>query len=250
MDRVEVSPGVLLYNTGAVLVNGLVAMADLHIGYEAALGEEGTFIPRVQMEEILRAVDRTMSALSPDVILVNGDFKHAFDRNLGQEWEEVEEVLDALLSWAEVVVVRGNHDNFLSTILRRKGVPLVSSHTHDGVLFLHGHKWEGAVEMVGGEDMERMLVLGHEHPAVALRDASGAVVKTRCFLHLPMREGGILVLPAFSPLARGNDVLKGDFLSPLLSGVDMDLAVVYAVTEIGLLRFGTVGEVREAQQEV
>jgi len=71
----------------------------------------------------------------------------------------------------------------------------------------------------------------------------GGFVKLPAFLYHP--DERVLVLPAFSPLAAGNDVsalLTESPLSPGLKGVDMGRAEVYGCSDIGVIRLGKVGE--------
>jgi metallophosphoesterase superfamily enzyme len=79
--------------------------------------------------------------------------------------------------------------------------------------------------------------MGHEHPAVKLRDELGAVVSVPAFLFTDR----LLVLPAFSPLALGVDVSSYPYLSPIMNRTEIDDARVIGVDEKeGLLDFGRV----------
>jgi putative SbcD/Mre11-related phosphoesterase len=234
MEEVEISPGIRISRHLSLFVEdqSLLIIADLHLGYEGALLEQGVSIPRFQKNVMLERLKRLLEMYSPDRILINGDFKHEFSKNLVQEWEEVTEFLDFAIGQAKVELLRGNHDNFLKTILAKKGLDLSSTSTTEGVTFAHGHKdvsWEG------------LLVIGHEHPSLGLRDGIGATAKLPCFLVTP----SIIVLPAFSPLALGTDVTTRRFISPPLRTVSPEKGRVYAVEDkTGLMDFGLLGEIR------
>jgi putative SbcD/Mre11-related phosphoesterase len=234
MEDNEVFPGLRISRHHALFVEdqSLLVVADLHLGYEGALLEQGVSIPRFQKNVMLERLKRLLERYSPDRILINGDFKHEFSKNLTQEWEEVTEVLDFAVSQAEVKLLRGNHDNFLKTILAKKGLDLSSTSNADRLTFAHGH------EDISWEDK---LVIGHEHPSLGLRDRIGATAKLPCFLVTP----SVIVLPAFSPLALGTDVTTLRFISPPLRSVPMEKGRVYAVEEkTGLLDFGMLEEIR------
>ncbi len=206
-------------------------LGDLHLGIEASLELEGMQLPRAQAREMRRRIDEVVSAHHPKRIVVLGDLKHEFSRNLDQEWSQVREMLEHLGSLAELTVVRGNHDNYLATITSRLGLELVDQAVIDGVHLSHGHLVEPG----------RPLVQGHEHPSARLFDGVGGYIKLPAFLYHPQAE--VLVLPAFSPLAAGNDVstlLAGDVLSPGLREVDMGEALVFGCSDIGLIRLGKV----------
>ncbi len=79
--------------------------------------------------------------------------------------------------------------------------------------------------------------MGHEHPAVKLKDELGAVLSVPAFLVTER----LMVLPAFSPLALGVDVSSYPYLSPILNRTPIDDARVIGVDEKeGLLDFGHV----------
>ncbi|HVO78214.1 MAG TPA: metallophosphoesterase, partial [Methanomassiliicoccales archaeon] len=166
---------------------------------------------------------------APKRFVILGDLKHEFSRNLAQEWNEVRKLLAVLQEKAEVVVVRGNHDNYLATIASKLGVEVVPEYHLAGVTFAHGHE----------PSDERPLVIGHEHPSVRLYDEVGGYVKVPCFVHLPKEQ--IVVMPAFSPLAPGTDLTGAnaqDAFSPVLRSVDMSEARAYACSDLGLLNLG------------
>jgi len=84
--------------------------------------------------------------------------------------------------------------------------------------------------------------MGHEHPAVKLKDDLGATVSVPAFL---VTEP-LLVLPAFSPLALGVDVSSYPYLSPILNRTPIDDARVIGVDEKeGLLDFGPMKRLQE-----
>jgi putative SbcD/Mre11-related phosphoesterase len=67
--------------------------------------------------------------------------------------------------------------------------------------------------------------MGHEHPAIKFR-RTGAIYSYPCFL---VADRTKFVLPAFSSLVSGSDVLQGEFLSPILK--KSKKIEVYAVEE-------------------
>src|SRR4030067_577513 len=92
---------------------GAVAISDLHLGFEAALAEQGVSIPRFQRREVLGRLARLLDAYEPEKLIIAGDFKHEFSKNLPDEWVEIKQVLRFLQQRTEPIVVRGHHDNYL-----------------------------------------------------------------------------------------------------------------------------------------
>jgi putative SbcD/Mre11-related phosphoesterase len=173
-------------------------------------------------------------------VIINGDMKHEFSRNKSQEWDEVETILD-MLSHREVIIVRGNHDNYLQTILARRNIRMVDHITLPAsrINFLHGHK------MV---DMKGMKIFSHEHPVLRFRDKVGAQISLPCFLY--EEEKQILIMPAFSPLASGTNIISPEktFMCPDLKDKDMSSARIFVIQD-GVTELGRVSDLREMRDE-
>ncbi len=182
---------------------GLAAMADFHLGYEDVMAQKGLFLPRIQKNYIMKIIDKIYEKYSPKKFLIDGDLKHEFSRNMPQEWDEIEEVIDYISDRSELIVVRGNHDNFLKSILRRRGIELRDEYKIGKFLFIHGHI---------NHEIFGTTVIGHEHPSITLRDEIGTYIKLPCFLY----SNDLIVLPAVSIYASGTDITKNEFISPIL----------------------------------
>nr|NIM91373.1 phosphoesterase [Candidatus Aminicenantes bacterium] len=111
MQKVDLGAGLEIFDEYCLYLKNTesVVIADLHLGYEGVMQSEGVFFPRYQKKVILNRLERILDDLNPQKIIVNGDFKHEFSRNLSQEWKEIKEVLDFLRQRTEVVMIRGNH---------------------------------------------------------------------------------------------------------------------------------------------
>lgn len=214
-----------------------IIIADLHLGYEGVLRMDGVAMPRYQDRVIRRRLERILDRYDPRCIVINGDFKHNFDRNLRQEWREVSDMLSFLSEEREVHLVRGNHDNFLKTIAVRHDVPMTWHQELQDVIITHGHR---------DEDLppDGRMLLAHEHPFVKLRDEVGATLSMPCYLY----SDEVAVMPSFSPIVSGTDVSDAaprDYLSPLLHDRDVDAFQVLAVSDVGLLDFATIGDLKQ-----
>ena len=215
----------------AVVIGKTAVISDLHIGYEEALKRVGVYIPSSQMKEIKVELEKLLGR-GIKKLVVAGDLKHEFGGNLPQEWKEIEEFVEFVTSRAELIVLRGNHDNFLKTILSKYGVDLVESYDA-GIEILHGHVYREV----------KRAVMGHEHPSVKVR-VRGVLYNYPCFL----KVSDFIVLPAFSPLSSGSDVLTMDsFLSPILRKFNPEISEIYAVCE-GVYYLGRVSELKKLQR--
>src|SRR5438034_11294591 len=175
MDRLEIAKGVEATRDFALLLRDerALVISDLHLGFEAALAEQGVSIPRFQRREILERLARLLDAYEPEKLIIAGDFKHEFSKNLSDEWVEIKQVLRFVQQRTQPIIVRGNHDNFLATILGDLRMKLHDRYDLGGCTFVHGHE---EVKALG------TIVMGHEHPAVKLRDSLGATISVPAFL--------------------------------------------------------------------
>lgn len=242
LPSAQLAPGLRAVGLGLFIeeLRALVT-ADLHLGYEQALEEAGVFIPPVQLKFIKQFILRALEETGSRRLIILGDVKHEFGSALKQEWGETIDLLSTLKELGvEVHVVRGNHDNFLIPMLKRLDVPLHDPYLREGrFLFVHGHK-ELPLDAWGGVEY---VVMGHEHPAVLLRDELGVSVKLKSFLVGSYGEAKLVVVPALSPLMPGTEVNapRARFLSPILREVDVNSMEVYVVElSSGIYDFGTV----------
>lgn len=220
----EILDGIYIINatpTIYLIDNDLLVFADTHLGFEEEMARQGVFIPRAQLRRIIKVLDKVFNVLSSGYrvkkVLINGDVKHAFDRLAKQEKYEVRSLLDYLYDKVdEVVIVRGNHDNYLPLITKDYGIELVPyyeiKYRGRKVVFTHGHTFV---------DVDADLyIIGHEHPSIALIDSLGLVTKAPCYLYLDLDVGSsLLVLPSMGAYQSGTRVSldKTSYLSPYIS---------------------------------
>lgn len=216
----------------AIILDNRAIISDIHLGFENVLQNSGISIPEVQLEDVLIQLEEIIS-IGVEEVIINGDVKHEFSKNLPGEWKDVIKLLEYLNERVDVSIVRGNHDNFLPTILKKfPEVKLRDDVKAGGYTILHGHRKP--------ELDESRLIIGHEHPSVKLRGDVGGIYRYPCFLKLDQ----IFVLPAFSPLMKGTDMLTATgFLSPVLRGLRVEDAEVYAI-EDEVMYLGRISDLR------
>ena len=206
--------GLELHSEGAALLldHNTLVVADLHLGCEAALEYEGLSLPRMQTHRLRQLLTDMVRQLRPEALVVAGDLKHNFSRNLVQEWNDVVDFMRSISALTEVSVVRGNHDNYLNAILSELQIPLRKEIRIGRHRIMHGHSG-----MAQGP-----TVMGHLHPCMALSDDVGGRIKQPCFLH--DRRSSTLVLPAMSIVSPGVDVARRsvlDTFSPVLGHLEL-----------------------------
>jgi len=147
-----------------------LVIADLHIGWEVTLSQQGIHVPS-QTGKMLKRLKMILAESKSTRLIMLGDVKHSVTGAELEEWRDVPEFFEELLKIVpSVQVIVGNHDGNLEPLTPSKVELLPST----GLILwktyglAHGHAWP-LPEMLGCET----LILGHLHPAVTLRDALG-----------------------------------------------------------------------------
>lgn len=202
-------------------------IADIHLGYSWAQrrrGELGPLADSKTREKLFRVRDE----LRPKHFVFLGDLVHA-PRPCTPEREWIEATLQQLAGTAELIAVRGNHDRLFAAEFGHLQFQSVDTWSQSMLTAIHGDRLPFACP----ED--HTLVLGHLHPSLAVRDVSGAGNKVPVFLV----SERCVVLPAFSPFARGYDVACGlpEEIQPCFRREDIE---AYAATNRRIVRLGSL----------
>jgi len=193
-------PGLLAHPSGALWLpdTRTVLIADLHLGYSWAQrrrGELGPFADFRARDKLLRLC----AEIEPQHIVFVGDLVHA-PRPCEPERAYIEETLSQLAERAKITAVRGNHDRAFAREFGHLALVTTEVWTDGPITAIHGDRLDRSPIPQAGT-----LILGHLHPCLSLRESSGAAQKLPVFLVTPH----CVVLPAFSPFARGYDVAAG-----------------------------------------
>ncbi|MET1101677.1 MAG: metallophosphoesterase [Pyrodictiaceae archaeon] len=218
-------------------LNALI-LADLHLGFEEEAANLGYFIPRVQLYRSLQVLSSGLKETKASLVIFAGDVKHNFSKLTRWEREELTRLFSFLKEerGVDVVIVRGNHDNFIPIVARKFNIDVIEAYEDSDILVIHGHK---RVEELRKD--HEVIIMGHEHPSIKLRDKLGSVIKMPCFLTAPYKNSMLVVLPAVGQYQTGTTVslFPETYLSPILKH-DIDLGSIkpYVLAEgLGVLEF-------------
>ena len=190
----------------------MLVFADLHLGYEEQAVGSGRFLHLRIYEQIKKDIGMIFDFLKEkeevvEKIVILGDVKHEFSGILGGEEREIlrfVEYLKGKLAFdGKIILVKGNHDNYVSGILKRKNIGVVEKMIAGENLFIHGDELENAFD-VKNKNVKRIF-LGHIHPAVVL-EMGAKKERYKCFLVGKYKGGEIIILPSFFPLVEGIDI--------------------------------------------
>ncbi|MFP4171181.1 MAG: metallophosphoesterase [Methanomassiliicoccales archaeon] len=221
----------------------MLVAGDLHVGIEAEYAERGVHLPSQTFR-----MERELSEFAGERrLILLGDIKHQVPGSSPQEHAELPRTLRSLArEFKGVDVVKGNHDAGLEEFLPGG----IKVHPSQGfsvgeVGFIHGHTWPS------DEVMSRpLLVMAHNHPAIAFKDGLGRVTTEPCWLrcvttpeasrrYLEVPEE-VIVVPALNRSIGGSPVNQVDrrLLGPLFSNglIDLENAQAYLLDGIHLGR--------------
>ncbi|MDO9325194.1 MAG: metallophosphoesterase [Methanoregula sp.] len=233
----------------ALVIEGeqrMLIVADLHFGIEADLAAHGLHF-KSRTERRLERLHKVIDSTKPDALILLGDIKHSIPSLTWQEFHELPKILDSLRARLPLHVFPGNHDIGLERFLNEGEARPKDGAVIDGVGYLHGHMIP-APELAGG-----LIVIGHHHPLLSLRDEVGCALQTPAYLRAGIDPKGpdgislsgkgtpsrVLFVPSFNEIA-GYDILqiiKKPFspLSRLMNKEDTEIILADG-TYIGPLR--------------
>ncbi len=232
MRSLEIRPGVHITNDKCLVIDEgpTVVIGDLHLGYERALEQDGLYLPRLNTDFIRDSLNEILSRYEPERVVLLGDVKHDFKRAGREEGNQVRSIINLISEDAQVVVVKGNHDNYIQNIINDLGILAVDHIDVMGYRLEHGHFDSG----------KRPVIIGHEHPSVRIPGSMGGGMKIQCFVHAEAE--GVIVIPPFSPFSSGNDLVADAecVMAPALRSTEYADAHLYGVTDMGLMDLGTL----------
>jgi len=199
----------------------LLLLADTHVGYEVELRRVKGVNVMSQTRRLVERVLELVDAHNITSVAILGDVKHELPVPR-ESAEEVRAFLSTVAKRVPMLLIPGNHDSLLQEIA--SGIDGVEVAPTRGVLIdrfllVHGHVKPAK------QDLEKadVVIMGHTHPAVVIRDEIGYAVKEPALLKMrtsrsrmcralygePCKRRArlkIVVLPASHPLITGVDV--------------------------------------------
>lgn len=215
----------------------------MQIGQENYFATKGLFVPQFQTKIMVENIIDILKKTKAKRLLINGDFKHDFSLAAKQEWNDISYFIEQVLKYVNtIIIVKGNHDNYLSNILNKFKIRIVDEALIDNYLFVHGHN-------IPKTDSNKYdtLIIGHEQPAIVLRTGFEKF-KLPCFLYgKTLEKKQFIAMPSFSPLSANTEINlleKKDLLSPVLCDlVDLKTLKVIAIDkDAGILKLPEIGK--------
>ena len=208
-------------------------ITDLHIGLETELIKSGIKIHK-QIEKFKDILDKLIDLTGAKLLVILGDVKHKVPGVTMQELRDIPKFLDYLSKKVKVVIAKGNHDDYLETLVP-SGVKIYSSKGFriGRYGFFHGHGWPSK-KLIKCD----YLFIGHIQPSVEFRDNFGYRNRQQVWLKGHLNQPvvkkkykvnstgklNIVVVPSFNNLIGSLNVMsKEDLSGPLLTNNAMNL---------------------------
>lgn len=216
----------------ALKYKDILIIGDLQLGYESYLNQKGILVPRFQFKDLKERLLKILEKVKIRKLIFNGDIKHEFGNISEQEWREVLALIDFIPKEIEIIFVKGNHDTFLGSIIKKRNVKLVDYYNIDNISIMHGDRII--------PDLRETLIIGHEHPTVSFKERRDELFK--CFLKGKWKSHTLIVMPSFNFFNPGSDIRKVKHLSPFLQQ-SLNNFEVYAV-EDKIYYFGKIKDIK------
>ena len=220
--RCQLEPGVWLDYRRAVWLEEprVLAVADLHLGYLWAQRKQGQMLPLGAPDDTFSRLAELQECYRPREIAVLGDVVHQALK-LDALTAELQRLCRALSVGSRLRLIAGNHDRRLNELLAHceLDVSLEPAMRAGDILLTHGDSAPEEPTPGGGSGLR--VIMGHEHPAIAVGDGVATSIKCPCFL----ASRDTLALPAFSPWAGGSLIRRNPFMSPSARAASFHLAV-------------------------
>ena len=91
----------------------ILIIGDIHLGYEESLSQQGVLVPRFQLEETIKRLEKILKKLKIKEVVITGDLKHEFGKILYTESRDTLQFLVFFLKKYKVTILKGNQNTIL-----------------------------------------------------------------------------------------------------------------------------------------
>ncbi len=242
--QTEIKP---IPNEPALIINNkILLVADLHIGIESELREQGINTAS-QTQAMTNRLITLCKKYKPKEIILLGDIKHNIPSSTIEERKDVIAFLETIQQRSVIHIIPGNHDGNIQRITPTS----ITIHPSDGFFlenigFVHGHRWPSE-EIMQCEQ----IIMAHTHPTIMLTDRLEYKTFEPCWLkaktikekikekYPDSNDPQILITPAFNPLCGGISANREGIMGPIGKTIDVEN------TEVYLLDGSALGKVKD-----
>lgn len=243
-DDIELLDGLPIAHIRSI---NALAVADLHLGYEGVMSGGAALLPKVNLANIIKEISAAIKMTGATAVIVDGDIKNEFSRVDREEFNELYDFIQFGRSeHVSLILIKGNHDNFVERYKEPFKLDVYRQEANiGGYLFFHGEELPKDITK-----NTKMMIMGHEHPAIGIYNAVGFKEKLKCFLYGKYMSTPLLILPAMNYFAGGTEINnepRTSLLSPVFKKVDPDNMHAIAIGYGSTIDFGKVGKLRNVR---
>lgn len=188
---------------------GILAVGDLHLGYEHMLRDMGVNLPETQIKDVIENLENIFSEIKKKKyvmkkIILLGDIKHFFGYNskeksiLGKFFK----FLKTHFKEKDIILIKGNHDK-----LDYFGKKMKNYYISKELAFIHGHQ---AFPEIFDKKVKK-IIMSHIHPSIILSEKTKIKKeKYKCFLVGNYKKKEIIILPSFLEITDGIPINEYD----------------------------------------
>jgi len=184
---------------------GILAIGDLHLGYDSMIKNQGINLPFDQLEETKKELELILKKIKAiytlKKIILLGDIKHHFNfqQNEIYDLRDFLRFLEKYTNKENIILIKGNHDTFTL-----KDYTLKEFHIEEDIAFTHGE--QNYEELFKNKDIQT-IITSHIHPAVLIKDKLNIKKeKYKCFLIGKYKKKNIIILPSFFSITEGSEI--------------------------------------------
>ncbi|MFC2136386.1 metallophosphoesterase [Bacteroidota bacterium] len=210
-----------------------LVIGDIHIGFEEAMQKQGVFLPKFHFKDLMEELESIIKRTKPETVIINGDIKHEFSTISDEEWRNTLKITDYISKKAKLILIKGNHDTILEPIAKKRDLDIRDYYSTKDLYIFHGHRMPEDIEFKNA----KRVIISHDHPALSLKEGP-RIEKFKCFISGKWKDKQLVVLPAFSPMSTGSDIMKEKMMSPLLQDIKEFRVFVFEkkVYDFGLVK--------------
>jgi putative SbcD/Mre11-related phosphoesterase len=244
MDISDIQP---IPNEPALFIKNkqILVVADLHIGIESQLREQGLQTTS-HAKKMIKHFSSLCKKFKPKEIILLGDIKHNIPSTTFQERKDVRNFLTQITEYSSIHIIPGNHDGFIGKLSPKE----IIIHPSDGfyienVGFVHGHRWPSEIIM-----RCEQIIIAHTHPTVMFKDRLEFRTFEPCWIkgiflkdkliekYSNSKNPEILVMPAFNPLCGGIAANQEGITGPIGKLIDIQNSQIYLIdgTSLGKIK--------------
>lgn len=226
----------LIDNPAAFITDkNILVVSDLHIGIEHYLYQKGIVIPP-QAEKFQKSIENLINLTEAKTLVILGDLKYKVPGASFGELREIPRFLSNLSEKIKIIITKGNHDDFLETIVPENIKVYSSRGFKIGEYgFFHGHAWPSK-RLIQCDH----LFMGHLQPSIEFKDKLGYTSIQQVWLKGKLNQESIkkrykisktgklniIIVPSFNRLSGSlsvNKTLQKDLIGPLFTNKILDI---------------------------